>query len=37
MNWSEIKEKAKEMGRKNMWNIWKPTLIIACISAVVGF
>lgn len=35
MNWSEIKEKAKNISHNNMWNIWKPTLVIACISFIV--
>lgn len=36
MNWSDIKSKAKEVYRKNMWNIWKPILLVAVISFLAG-
>lgn len=35
MNWSEIKGKAKNIYHKNMWNIWKPTLVVAVITFVI--
>lgn len=35
MNWSEIKSKAKSIYHKNMWNIWKPILVVACITFII--
>lgn len=32
MNWSEIKEEAKLKIKGNLWNLWKPTLVILAIS-----
>lgn len=33
----EIKRKARELYKPNMWNIWKPILVLALISGVIGF
>lgn len=35
MNWSEIKEKAKDISYDNMWNIWKPSLFFALITFII--
>ncbi len=35
MNWSEIKEKAKDISYDNMWNIWKPSLFVALITFII--
>ncbi len=35
MNWSEIKEKAKDISHDNMWNIWKPSLFVALITFII--
>ncbi len=35
MNWSEIKEKAKDISHNNMWNIWKPSLFVALITFII--
>ncbi len=37
MNRVEIKEKAKEMIKGNLWKIWKPTLALAAISSCITF
>ncbi|MGM9834806.1 MAG: DUF975 family protein [Bacilli bacterium] len=36
MDWRKIKESAKEIAEKNIWNIWKPFLIIGLISWILG-
>lgn len=36
MNWNEIKENAKEVAQKNIWNIWKPFLIVGILSMILG-
>ena len=37
MNRVEIKEKAKEMIKGNLWPLWKPVLVITLISFIVSF
>ncbi len=36
MDWVKIKSEAKEKINGKLWDVWKPTLIIGLISAIIG-